>query len=187
MISSSYLGFPPMFLESTDNDQQDDAQFEVDEYLSFDGEEEGHILPVPPENKQKHFTLQENTHQKACSEQEKRGFIQGAALKGCQMKIAFKTKSDIEILDDGYKWRKYGKKMVKNSPHPRNYYQCANKVCSVKKRVERQREDSRYVITTYEGVHNHHPLQMQKQIINTDLLHIDSKTTLQMEQCRRHY
>lgn len=34
-------------------------------------------------------------------------------------KVAFRTLSQIEILDDGYKWRKYGKKMVKNSPNPR--------------------------------------------------------------------
>lgn len=27
--------------------------------------------------------------------------------------------SEIEILDDGFKWRKYGKKMVKSSPNPR--------------------------------------------------------------------
>jgi len=26
---------------------------------------------------------------------------------------------DDEVLDDGYKWRKYGKKSVKNSPNPR--------------------------------------------------------------------
>jgi hypothetical protein len=35
-------------------------------------------------------------------------------------KIAFRTRSeDEEVLDDGYKWRKYGKKSVKNSPSPR--------------------------------------------------------------------
>lgn len=34
-------------------------------------------------------------------------------------KIAFKTRSEVEVLDDGYRWRKYGKKMVKNSPNPR--------------------------------------------------------------------
>ncbi|XP_011081640.1 probable WRKY transcription factor 50 isoform X2 [Sesamum indicum] len=33
-------------------------------------------------------------------------------------KVAFITKSEVEILDDGFKWRKYGKKMVKNSPNP---------------------------------------------------------------------
>lgn len=35
-------------------------------------------------------------------------------------RVAFKTKSEIEIMDDGFKWRKYGKKMVKNSPNPRS-------------------------------------------------------------------
>ncbi|XP_059662029.1 probable WRKY transcription factor 50 [Cornus florida] len=70
-------------------------------------------------------------------------------------KVAFKTKSDVEILEDGYKWRKYGKKMVKNSPNPRNYYRCSAEGCPVKKRIERDREDPKYVITTYEGIHNH--------------------------------
>ncbi|XP_022159094.1 probable WRKY transcription factor 51 [Momordica charantia] len=36
---------------------------------------------------------------------------------GCR--VAFRTKSEQEIMDDGYKWRKYGKKSVKNSPNPR--------------------------------------------------------------------
>ncbi|XP_072998722.1 probable WRKY transcription factor 24 [Typha latifolia] len=70
-------------------------------------------------------------------------------------RIAFRMKSEVEILDDGFKWRKYGKKSVKNSPNPRNYYRCSTEGCSVKKRVERDREDPGYVITTYEGVHNH--------------------------------
>ncbi|XP_038901293.1 probable WRKY transcription factor 51 isoform X2 [Benincasa hispida] len=37
---------------------------------------------------------------------------------GCR--VAFRTKSEQEIMDDGYKWRKYGKKSVKNSPNPRS-------------------------------------------------------------------
>lgn len=37
----------------------------------------------------------------------------------------------------------------------RNYYKCSSGGCGVKKRVERDRDDSSYVITTYEGVHNH--------------------------------
>ncbi|KAF9678784.1 hypothetical protein SADUNF_Sadunf07G0071700 [Salix dunnii] len=72
-----------------------------------------------------------------------------------EQRIAFRTKSDLEIMDDGFKWRKYGKKSVKNSPNPRNYYKCSSSGCSVKKRVEREREDPRYVITSYDGVHNH--------------------------------
>ncbi|XP_028765979.1 probable WRKY transcription factor 51 [Neltuma alba] len=70
-------------------------------------------------------------------------------------RIAFRTRSELEVMDDGYKWRKYGKKSVKNSPNPRNYYKCSYGGCSVKKRVERDRNDSSYVITSYEGRHNH--------------------------------
>ncbi|XP_015870123.1 probable WRKY transcription factor 51 [Ziziphus jujuba] len=70
-------------------------------------------------------------------------------------RVAFRTKSELEVMDDGYKWRKYGKKSVKNSPNPRNYYKCSSGGCNVKKRVERDGKDSSYVITTYDGVHNH--------------------------------
>ncbi|KAG2284093.1 hypothetical protein Bca4012_052784 [Brassica carinata] len=75
--------------------------------------------------------------------------------KKVKERVAFKTRSDVEVLDDGFKWRKYGKKMVKNSPHPRNYYKCAADACPVKKRVERDKDDPSFVITTYEGSHNH--------------------------------
>uniref|UniRef100_A0A803M4M7 WRKY domain-containing protein n=2 Tax=Chenopodium quinoa TaxID=63459 RepID=A0A803M4M7_CHEQI len=34
-------------------------------------------------------------------------------------RFCFQTRSDIDVLDDGYKWRKYGQKVVKNSLHPR--------------------------------------------------------------------
>ncbi|XP_007048143.2 PREDICTED: probable WRKY transcription factor 51 [Theobroma cacao] len=70
-------------------------------------------------------------------------------------RVAFRTKSELEVMDDGYKWRKYGKKSVKNSPNPRNYYKCSSGGCNVKKRIERDRDDTSYVITTYDGIHNH--------------------------------
>ncbi|EOA21676.1 hypothetical protein CARUB_v10002099mg [Capsella rubella] len=75
--------------------------------------------------------------------------------KKVKERVAFKTRSEVEVLDDGFKWRKYGKKMVKNSPNPRNYYKCSVDGCPVKKRVERDRDDPSFVITTYEGSHNH--------------------------------
>jgi len=70
-------------------------------------------------------------------------------------RFAFMTKSDVDHLEDGYRWRKYGQKAVKNSPYPRSYYRCTNGKCSVKKRVERSSEDPGIVITTYEGQHSH--------------------------------
>ncbi|XP_019449991.1 PREDICTED: probable WRKY transcription factor 12 isoform X1 [Lupinus angustifolius] len=72
-------------------------------------------------------------------------------------RFCFQTRSDVDVLDDGYKWRKYGQKVVKNSLHPRSYYRCTHNNCRVKKRVERLSEDCRMVITTYEGRHNHIP------------------------------
>ncbi|KAK6133755.1 hypothetical protein DH2020_032466 [Rehmannia glutinosa] len=73
-----------------------------------------------------------------------------------QPRYAFVTKSEIDHLEDGYRWRKYGQKAVKNSPFPRSYYRCTNSKCMVKKRVERSSEDPSVVITTYEGQHSHH-------------------------------
>ncbi|XP_010468965.1 PREDICTED: probable WRKY transcription factor 68 [Camelina sativa] len=70
-------------------------------------------------------------------------------------KVSFITKSEVLNLDDGYKWRKYGQKPVRNSPFPRNYYRCTTTWCDVKKRVERSFSDPSSVITTYEGQHSH--------------------------------
>ncbi|XP_075477376.1 WRKY transcription factor 71-like [Primulina tabacum] len=71
-------------------------------------------------------------------------------------RFAFMTKSEIDQLEDGYRWRKYGQKAVKNSPYPRSYYRCTTPKCKVKKRVERSFQDPSIVVTTYEGQHNHH-------------------------------
>ncbi|KAI4303128.1 hypothetical protein MLD38_038797 [Melastoma candidum] len=70
-------------------------------------------------------------------------------------RVAFMTKSEVDHLDDGYRWRKYGQKAVKNSPFPRSYYRCTSGGCGVKKRVERSSDDPTIVVTTYEGQHNH--------------------------------
>ncbi|KAL9328158.1 hypothetical protein ACSQ67_003161 [Phaseolus vulgaris] len=60
-----------------------------------------------------------------------------------QPRFAFMTKSEVDHLEDGYRWRK-------------SYYRCTNSKCTVKKRVERSSEDPTIVITTYEGQHCHH-------------------------------
>ncbi|GAV61722.1 WRKY domain-containing protein [Cephalotus follicularis] len=70
-------------------------------------------------------------------------------------KIIVQTRSEVDLLDDGYRWRKYGQKVVKGNPHPRSYYKCTSTGCNVRKHVERASTDPKAVITTYEGKHNH--------------------------------
>ncbi|KAK4492665.1 hypothetical protein RD792_003485 [Penstemon davidsonii] len=99
-------------------------------------EEEGHNK-TKKENKLK----PKKTSQKKKKEREPR--------------FAFMTKSEVDHLEDGFRWRKYGQKAVKNSPFPRSYYKCTSPSCNVKKRVERYLNDTSFVVTTYEGQHTH--------------------------------
>ncbi|KAL2667064.1 hypothetical protein AAZV13_01G047400 [Glycine max] len=70
-------------------------------------------------------------------------------------RIIVQTTSEVDLLDDGYRWRKYGQKVVKGNPYPRSYYKCTTQGCNVRKHVERASTDPKAVITTYEGKHNH--------------------------------
>ncbi|KAF8408151.1 hypothetical protein HHK36_007293 [Tetracentron sinense] len=70
-------------------------------------------------------------------------------------RIIVQTTSEVDLLDDGFRWRKYGQKVVKGNPYPRSYYKCTNAGCNVRKHVERASTDPKAVITSYEGKHNH--------------------------------
>ncbi|KAL1192462.1 putative WRKY transcription factor 3 [Cardamine amara subsp. amara] len=70
-------------------------------------------------------------------------------------RIIVQTTSEVDLLDDGYRWRKYGQKVVKGNPYPRSYYKCTTPGCGVRKHVERAANDPKAVVTTYEGKHNH--------------------------------
>ncbi|KAI3952906.1 hypothetical protein MKX01_028598 [Papaver californicum] len=70
-------------------------------------------------------------------------------------RVVVQTECEVDILDDGFRWRKYGQKVVKGNPNPRSYYKCTSAGCSVRKHVERAAHDLKYVITTYEGKHTH--------------------------------
>ncbi|XP_064974802.1 WRKY transcription factor SUSIBA2-like isoform X1 [Musa acuminata AAA Group] len=68
-------------------------------------------------------------------------------------RVVVQTLSQVDILDDGYRRRKYGQKIVKGDPNPRSYYKCTNAGCPVRKHVERASHDPKAVITN--GKHNH--------------------------------
>lgn len=63
--------------------------------------------------------------------------------------------TETEIVGDGFRWRKYGQKVVKGNPYPRSYYRCTGLKCNVRKYVERVSDDPGAFISTYEGKHNH--------------------------------
>ncbi|GFY98645.1 WRKY DNA-binding protein 23 [Actinidia rufa] len=86
-----------------------------------------------------------------------------------EARFAFTTKSEVDHLEDGYRWRKYGQKAVKNSPFPRSYYRCTSTSCHVKKRVERSMSDPSMVVTTYEGKHTHPSTFTSRQAASTGL------------------
>ncbi|KAI3918077.1 hypothetical protein MKX01_041397 [Papaver californicum] len=107
--------------------------------------------------------VEEETEEKGCGSMGKDSSNNKVAVKVNRSKkkvhrptrFAFQTKSVEDILDDGYRWRKYGQKAVKNSIYPRSYYRCTHHTCNVKKQIQRLSKDTSIVVTTYEGVHNH--------------------------------
>nr|TKR71222.1 WRKY transcription factor 1 [Populus alba] len=70
-------------------------------------------------------------------------------------RLVIQTKCEVDTVSDGYRWRKYGQKLVKGNPNPRSYYRCSSPGCPVKKHVERAYNDPKLVITSYEGQHDH--------------------------------
>ncbi|XWS17609.1 hypothetical protein CRYUN_Cryun33cG0081800 [Craigia yunnanensis] len=148
--------------DSPESDHADQSNFEFPEdYFSFDSWLEDYpdaIISGPIENPVNQANEVNDSAGTSSLLQGPAGNRESETVRErreFKERYAFKTKSEVEILDDGYRWRKYGKKMVKNNPNPRNYYRCSVEVCPVKKRVERDKEDPSYVITTYEGIHNH--------------------------------
>ncbi|XP_072994766.1 probable WRKY transcription factor 24 [Typha latifolia] len=154
------VGFPLRYTttmaysSSSINPQPDDpnpdqpAPFDLSEYIVFD---ETSAPPLTPPVESNQIGHNSGSNPPSSSSSSRRNEVERPRTE----RIAFRMKSEVEIVDDGFKWRKYGKKSVKDSPNPRNYYRCSTEGCYVKKRVERDKEDPSYVITTYEGVHNH--------------------------------
>ncbi|KAL6894679.1 hypothetical protein ACP4OV_008777 [Aristida adscensionis] len=93
-------------------------------------------------------------------------------------RIIVQTTSEVDLLDDGYRWRKYGQKVVKGNPYPRSYYKCTYQGCDVKKHIERSSQDPKAVITTYEGKHSHDVPAARNSSHATSNINVSSSNSL---------
>ncbi|WVZ59996.1 hypothetical protein U9M48_010073 [Paspalum notatum var. saurae] len=58
--------------------------------------------------------------------------------------------------EDGYEWKKYGQKYIKNIQKIRSYFRCRHKLCGAKKKVEWHPSDpSSDLRIVYDGAHQH--------------------------------
>ncbi|KAJ0261866.1 WRKY transcription factor 25 [Hirschfeldia incana] len=109
--------------------------------------------------KSEYGEIDEEEEQPEIKRQKREGEDEGMSVEVSrgvkEPKVVVQTISDIDVLVDGFRWRKYGQKVVKGNTNPRSYYKCTYQGCGVRKQVERSAEDERAVLTTYEGRHNH--------------------------------
>ncbi|CAN8287966.1 unnamed protein product [Cochlearia groenlandica] len=81
----------------------------------------------------------------------------GATRISKNKRVIIQMESEEDHPDDGFRWRKYGRKVVKGNPNPRSYYKCTQNGCKVKKHVERGADNMKLIVTTYDGIHDHSP------------------------------
>ncbi|KAL0853453.1 hypothetical protein Bca101_058605 [Brassica carinata] len=67
------------------------------------------------------------------------------------------VESEEDHPGDGFRWRKYGQKVVVGNANPRSYYRCTYTGCKVRKYVERSIDNVKLVVATYDGIHEHVP------------------------------
>ncbi|KAI9196654.1 hypothetical protein LWI28_025805 [Acer negundo] len=64
----------------------------------------------------------------------------------------------LKLPEDGYEWKKYGQKFIKNIGKFRSYFKCQRENCMAKKRAEwSSRSDGELgeIRIVYDGVHSH--------------------------------
>lgn len=141
-LSSQYTGKAPLFSVSLTTGE---ANGTSDNSCGLSGEcEERSKVTDDSEPKSKRRKRENLSAENA-------GLIEGTQ----EPRIVVQNSTDTEIFGDGFRWRKYGQKVVKGNPYPRSYYRCTTLKCNVRKHVERSADDPKAFIMTYEGKHNH--------------------------------
>ncbi|KAJ0249963.1 WRKY transcription factor 10 [Hirschfeldia incana] len=115
----------------------EDEEYKEDE--NVDEEDDSTVDELPPRKKRKYEVSD----------------MFGAKRTRKEERVILRMECDEDNPDDGYQWRKYGRKIVNGNPNPRSYYKCTYVGCNVKKHVERGADDVKLLVTTYDGKHNH--------------------------------
>lgn len=102
-----------------------------------------------------------------------------------EIKLVVHATADRGISTDGYRWRKYGQKMVKGNSHLRSYYRCTSTGCPARKHVERATDNAATATITYEGKHDHDMPVLKKQKGPESLGRISSAATLNGADCKK--
>ncbi|THU59577.1 hypothetical protein C4D60_Mb07t03560 [Musa balbisiana] len=95
---------------------------EIDDYLFLFGDQQEEYVMLSPLEHQIAEANDDDVYQNKPLDHKNGSKAKGSVTgrsSSMRTRVAFRTKSEIEKLDDGYNWRKYGKKMMKNSPNPR--------------------------------------------------------------------
>ncbi|RVW80954.1 putative WRKY transcription factor 3 [Vitis vinifera] len=138
---------------SSDSEEVGDAETRVKE---DDDDDE----PNPKRRQVRNLILHLNTEVAAPAE------VVSSHKTVTEPRIIVQTRSEVDLLDDGYRWRKVWAKSGQRESSSkillmhlnslcRSYYKCTSLGCNVRKHVERASTDPKAVITTYEGKHNH--------------------------------
>ncbi|CAK9156892.1 unnamed protein product [Ilex paraguariensis] len=73
---------------------------------------------------------------------------------------------------DLWAWRKYGKKQIRGSLYPRNYYKCSNGEgkCQAKRHIQQSLSSPDKLIVSYDGEHIHSPPHSRNPLIGSSIM-----------------
>ncbi|KAG2304547.1 hypothetical protein Bca52824_033198 [Brassica carinata] len=124
--------------ESEDEEYSEDEDTDTDEDKDDDSADEPEVKPSSPKRRKYEVSN-----------------MMTATRITKDPRVVLRMETEEDHPYDGYRWRKYGQKIVKGNPNPRSYYKCSHKSCNVKKHVERGADNVKILVITYNGIHGH--------------------------------
>eukprot|EP00029_Vermamoeba_vermiformis_P010154 TRINITY_DN5283_c0_g1_i1.p1 TRINITY_DN5283_c0_g1~~TRINITY_DN5283_c0_g1_i1.p1 ORF type:complete len:423 (-),score=110.16 TRINITY_DN5283_c0_g1_i1:48-1316(-) len=133
--------------DGSQNQQMMDPNL-MSEYVQVENGQGDHVMDGTTINYEEYMTQSEQQ-----PPTKKRKVARKKSSSSQIRRLIVECTKDIDYMEDGYHWRKYGQKTLKGNPFPRSYYKCVEPNCSVRKQVEQTLGGS--IINIYEGYHNH--------------------------------